>query len=89
MRAFAQRIRVRVHESHLRAQRSYSHQKAQDGPGIPYIKFLDVTGMPAKALNDNLLFILRKHCSKIGNTSADRIAVLTMCRIVDRADALG
>ncbi|MNC40900.1 hypothetical protein D3C75_896420 [compost metagenome] len=87
MRAFAQRIRIGVHKGYFGAKRSHSHQKAQHRSGIAHVKLLNIAGMAAKALNDNLLLIFCKHCSEVGDTSADRITVLTMRRVIDCADS--
>ncbi|MNI07548.1 hypothetical protein D3C73_605580 [compost metagenome] len=87
MRTFAQRIRIRVHKGDLRTEGRHSHQKTQHRTGIAHVKLFDIPGMAAKALNDNFLLIFCKHCSQIGDTPADRIAVFAVRRVVDRADS--
>ncbi|MNV24803.1 hypothetical protein D3C71_1158790 [compost metagenome] len=89
MRTFAERIGICIDECYLRTESRDRHQKAQNRSRVAYIQFLDILRPSAKTLDDDLLIVLGELRAKIRDAAANRITVLAVGGMVDRAGAFG
>ncbi|MNC39561.1 hypothetical protein D3C75_882280 [compost metagenome] len=86
MGPFAQGFRITVHEGNfVGAKGGGGHQKPQHGACIAYIQLLHPGRMGAEAVYHQLGLILGQGSPQVPDTTAHRIAVLAVGRIIDGA----